>query len=113
MIFEPGDTITTMSSKGVVAVYQITAEGTVVPVDGRLRTTGRTTGLNTDDSIDVLNLTVRSYNLLKREGVTTLGALLAFHTRHGVEGLSDLRNMRQTNLDEILGHVTRLQEGTN
>jgi hypothetical protein len=54
-------------------------------------------GVNLDTSIEDLDLTVRSYNVLKRNGIDTLGKLTSTTERE----LLDLRNMGRRNVDEI------------
>ena len=54
--------------------------------------------------IEALNLSVRSYNCLKREGVHTLGELL---TRSEAD-LMDIRNFGQKSIDEVKDALTGL-----
>lgn len=58
--------------------------------------------MNLDDPIETLNLTVRGFNVLKREGVNTLGDLLEAEDR-----LADMRNIGKA-LPEVIGHVGRI-----
>jgi DNA-directed RNA polymerase subunit alpha len=54
-------------------------------------------GANLDTPIEELDLSVRSYNCLKREGITTVGELVTKS-----EGdLLDIRNFGQKSIDEV------------
>lgn len=61
-----------------------------------------------DDPIEKLELSVRTYNLLKREGITTVGQMVDLWAEKGPEGLSDIRNFGQRSVDEVAGWVSRL-----
>jgi Bacterial RNA polymerase, alpha chain C terminal domain len=52
--------------------------------------------------IEELNLTVRSYNCLKREGIHTVGELIA----RSEEDLLDIRNFRTTSIEEVKQKLT-------
>jgi DNA-directed RNA polymerase alpha subunit len=106
-VFEPGDMIGTMSKDGKVAIWSVTTEGALSPADSRLF--GNTTGLTTETPIEELDLTVRTFNTLKREGVNTVGDILDVHDEKGDEGFLDMRNMGQKNLDEINDWITQLR----
>ncbi len=54
--------------------------------------------------IEDLDLTVRSYNCLKREGVTTVGEL----TEQSEEDLLEIRNFGQKSIDEVKAKLTEL-----
>ena len=75
-VFEPGDMLGTISKDGKVAVFTVgPRRGT-----GARRTTGCSqSGLNMDDPIEALNLTVRTYNVLKREGINTIEEMAALY----------------------------------
>jgi hypothetical protein len=62
-------------------------------------------GVNLETPIDHLDLTVRSYNALKRNGITTLDKLTAMTERD----LLDLRNMGRQNVDEIRSQLRMLR----
>lgn len=55
-------------------------------------------------TIEELNLTVRSYNCLKREGINTVGALV---DKSEAE-LMDIRNFGQKSIDEVKGKLEEL-----
>ena len=55
-------------------------------------------------SIDELELSVRSYNCLKRAGINTVGDLRA----KTMEDLSKVRNMGRKSIDEILAKMDSL-----
>jgi DNA-directed RNA polymerase subunit alpha len=54
--------------------------------------------------IEDLDLTVRSYNCLKREGVTTVGEL----SEQSEEDLLEIRNFGQKSIDEVKAKLTEL-----
>lgn len=106
-VFEPGDMVGTMSKDGKVAVFTVSPSGSLVPSDNRMFASG----LTLDDPIEALNLTVRTYNVLKREGVNTIGQAADILDRDGPAGFGEFRNMGETCIKEIVGHITRLREG--
>jgi DNA-directed RNA polymerase subunit alpha len=54
--------------------------------------------------VEELNLTVRSYNCLKREGIDTVGALIV----RSEQDLLDVRNFGQKSIDEVKGKLAEL-----
>jgi len=106
-VFEPGDTVGTMSADGNVALWTITPLGGLVRADARLF--GNVNGLTAEDPIEQLELTVRTYNILKRESVHTVGDLLEFYHQNGDDDLAGFRNMTKKNIDEIKDWVTQLR----
>jgi len=58
-------------------------------------------------SIDDLDLTVRSYNCLRREGVNTVGELVA----RSEMDLMDIRNFGQKSIDEVKAKLEELGLG--
>jgi DNA-directed RNA polymerase subunit alpha len=54
--------------------------------------------------IEDLELTVRSYNCLKREGVTTVGELV----QKSEEDLLEIRNFGQKSIDEVKAKLEEL-----
>ena len=54
--------------------------------------------------IEDLNLSVRSYNCLKREGVNTVGDLV----QRSEQELMDIRNFGQKSIDEVKGKLDEL-----
>jgi DNA-directed RNA polymerase alpha subunit len=105
-VYEPGDIVGTMSKDGKVAVFTVGPDGALVPSDNRMFATG----LGFDDPIEALNLTVRTYNVLKREGVHTVGQMVSIFHDKGVEGLErDYRNMGAKGSAEVAEHVQRLE----
>lgn len=54
--------------------------------------------------VEELNLTVRSYNCLKREGIDTVGALIT----RSEQDLMDVRNFGQKSIDEVKGKLAEL-----
>lgn len=104
-VYEPGDMIGTLSKDGRVALWTVDPNGGLVASDNRMFATG----LGYEDPIEALNLSVRSYNLLKREGVHTIGQMIVIYDEKGVEGFDDMRNMGEKSRDEIVGHVLRLK----
>ncbi len=55
-------------------------------------------------TIEELNLTVRSYNCLKREGINTVGELV----QKSEAELMDIRNFGQKSIDEVKGKLDEL-----
>lgn len=62
-----------------------------------------------DKPIDELNLSVRPYNVLRREGINTIGQLLTLYREQGVDGLYDMRNMGSKACTEVLAEIQRLE----
>ena len=62
-----------------------------------------------DDAITIeeLNLSVRSYNCLKREGINTVGDL----RQKSEAELMDIRNFGQKSIDEVKGKLEELGLG--
>jgi DNA-directed RNA polymerase subunit alpha len=58
-------------------------------------------------TIEELNLSVRSYNCLKREGINTVGDLI----QKSESELMDIRNFGQTSIDEVKGKLEELGYG--
>lgn len=104
-VYEPGDMIGTMSKDGRVAIFTVNQTGALVPSDNRMFASG----LSYDDGIEGLDLTVRAYNVLKREGVHTIEQMIAVYDEKGAQGFDDMRNMGEKSRDEIIGHIKRLR----
>ena len=60
-------------------------------------------------TIEGLNLSVRSYNCLKREGINTVGDLV----QRSEAELMDIRNFGQKSIDEVKGKLEELGLGLN
>jgi hypothetical protein len=106
-VFEPGDTVGTMSQDGQVALWTISVDGSLVRADNRLF--GNVTGFTLETFIEELDLQVRTYNLLKREGINTVGDLLTFTHEKGDEELLAIRNMGAKNVTEIREWAAKLR----
>lgn len=105
-VFEPGDMIGTLSKGGKVALWTVLPDGSLAPSDNRLFASG----LSAEDPLDMLDLSVRSFNVLKREGLNSIGDLLDFYDKvGGPDGLDKIRNMGQCSRDEIVSHIRRLR----
>ena len=104
-VFEPGDMLSTMSKDGKVAVFTVSPMGDLVPSDNRMFASG----LTMEDPIEALNLTVRTYNVLKREGINTIDQMVTIYDEHGRGGFQDMRNLGEKCLDEIVEHINRLR----
>jgi DNA-directed RNA polymerase alpha subunit len=104
-VYEPGDVLATMSKDGKVAVYTVGSAGELIPSDNRLFATG----IAMSDEIEVLQLTVRSYNVLKREGVHTVGQMMSVYDERGADGFESMRNVGEVALREILDTIKRLR----
>jgi len=104
-VYEPGDMLATMSKDGKVAVFTISPSGELVSSDNRLFNTD----LTYEDPIEALDLTVRTYNVLKRERVNTIGEVAALYDEKGVAGFDAMRNMGEKGRNEIVGHIMRLR----
>jgi DNA-directed RNA polymerase subunit alpha len=57
--------------------------------------------------IEDMDLTVRSYNCLKREGVTTVGELV----QKSEEDLLEIRNFGQKSIDEVKAKLEEMELG--
>jgi DNA-directed RNA polymerase alpha subunit len=106
-VFEPGDTVGTMSADGQVCLWTVNTEGGLTPANHRLF--GNPAGITAGDDIEVLKLSVRSYNLLKRENVNTVGELLNFWDLKGEAGLAAMRSVTGANVSEIRSWVEELR----
>ncbi len=106
-VFEPGDTVGTMSQDGHVALWTVTAAGDLVRADSRLF--GNVTGFTLETPIDELRFTVRTFNVLKREGVNTVGDLLTFTHQRDDDELRDIRGMVQKSIDEVREWAAKLR----
>ena len=106
-VFEPGDMIGTLSRDGKVTIWTVNPDGTPVQSDNRLF--GNTTGLTPESTLEDLDLTVRTYNCLKRERVNTVGELLAFYDAKGRDGLLDIRNFGEKGVDEVERWIKNLR----
>ena len=107
-VFEPGDMLATMSQDGKVAVFTVTLSGQLQPSDNRLFASG----LSMEDPIESLDLTVRTYNCLKREQINTIGEMAAFYDQ-GEEAMFEVRNFGQKSADEIGAVLQRLRGTTS
>src|SRR4051812_32395189 len=105
-VYEPGELIGTMSTEGKVAMWRVAPDGQLVSADNRLLATG----MALDTPIEELDpqLTVRTYNCLKREGIHTVGALIEFVDR-GPEAMMDIRNFGQNSVAEVTEQVQRIR----
>jgi len=103
-VFEPGDMLGTMSKDGKVAVFTVGPNGDLVPSDNRMFQSG----LSMDDPIEALDLTVRTFNVLKREGINTIEEMAALHDK-GYEAMFEIRNLGEKGVAEIGEHVRRLR----
>ena len=65
-------------------------------------------GLFIDDDIAVLDMTVRSYNCLRRAGIQTISELL--HTP--TASLPEIKNLGAKNVQEITNFIQRLKIST-
>jgi len=106
-VFEPGDTVGTMSKDGHVALWTITTTGDLVRADSRLF--GNVNGFTAETLLEELNLMVRTYNILKREGINTVGELLDLYHNKGDDGLAEFRNMGEKNIAEIREWVINIR----
>jgi DNA-directed RNA polymerase subunit alpha len=106
-VFEPGDTVGTMSQDGHVALWTVSIDGSLVRADSRLF--GNVTGFTLETRIEELDLQVRTFNLLKREGINTVGDLLTFTHENDDEAMLAIRNMGVKNVAEIREWAARLR----
>lgn len=103
--YEPGEMIGTVSKDGKVALWTVASDGSLTVSDNRIFVSG----ISTDDPIDELNLSVRAYNVLKRESISTVGQMIAVYDTRGINGFRDMRNMGEKSVDEIVNHILRLR----
>lgn len=106
-VFEPGDMLGTMSKDGKVAVFTVGPMGNLVPSDNRMFASG----LTFEDPIEALDLSVRAYNVLKREGINTIGEVMEIYKTKGADGFDDMRNMGVKARDEVVQRILRLEGG--
>jgi DNA-directed RNA polymerase alpha subunit len=106
-VFEPGDTVGTMSQDGHVALWTVTIDGNLLRADSRLF--DNATGFTLETPIEQLNLQVRTYNLLKREKVDTVDDLLTFTHEKDDDAMLAIRNMGVKNVDEIRNWAAKLR----
>lgn len=98
-VHEPGDMVATMSKEGRVSLWTINLDGELVRSDTRLW--GNITGLTYESKLEEMDLTVRTYNCLKREAINTVGDLIQIWDTKGPDGLLDIRNFGQHSVDEV------------
>jgi DNA-directed RNA polymerase alpha subunit len=104
-VYEPGDMLATMTKDGKVAVLTVGPDGNLVPSDNRLFASG----LSFEDPIEALDLTVRTFNVLMREGIHTIGQAIAIYDEKGSDGFVEMRNMGEKGVTEIVSHIQRLR----
>lgn len=104
-VFEPGDMLGTISKDGKVAVFTVSPSGSLEPSDNRIFASG----ITMDDPIEALNLSVRAYNVLKRENLNTIEDVAKFYDVEGADAFLDMRNMGEKARDEVIGHIRRLR----
>ena len=86
----------------VAGVGETTAGLSLGPEPGEEETTGVLA-----EPIEDLELTVRSYNCLKREGITTVGELV----QRSEDDLLEIRNFGQKSIDEVKAKLADLNLG--
>jgi len=106
-VFEPGDTVGTMSTDGRVALWTVTPAGELVRADSRLF--GNVNGFTLETPIDELRLTVRTFNVLKRAGVHTVGDLLTFTHERDDDEMMEIRNFGQNSVAEVREWAAKLR----
>jgi hypothetical protein len=106
-VFEPGDTVGTMSSDGHVALWTISTDGSLVRADSRLF--GNVNGFTLETKIEELDLQVRTFNVLKREGIHTVGDLLTLTHERDDTSLREIRGMAQGSITEIREWADKLR----
>lgn len=102
-VFEPGDEVASISTDGRVTIFRVQPDGSLVSGNPQFLV-----GFKITDPIEVLDFTTRSYNVLMREGVKTIDALLAFSDRSDDE-LNEIRNLGTRCVDEIRTKVAELR----
>jgi DNA-directed RNA polymerase alpha subunit len=60
-----------------------------------------------EQSIDVLDLPIRPYNVLRREGIHTVGQLLRCYKNEGIQGFEDMRNLGFKGTEAILAAIQK------
>lgn len=103
-IFEPGDVFAVSGGAGL-EFYRITRDGGITAIEP----TPITALPAPEEGIEILNLSVRPYNVLKREGIHTIGDLLAYWGAHGEDGLGEMRNMGEIARREVVGKILDLK----
>jgi DNA-directed RNA polymerase subunit alpha len=99
---EPQDALQE-GAKQLTEVLELFTDGQGAPQGGQPQggRTGRTV-INDERPVEELELTVRSYNCLKREGVDTIGQLATMTE----EELMNIRNLGMKSVDEIRSKLT-------
>lgn len=99
---EPQDALQE-GAKQLTEVLELFTDGQGTPQSGPPQggRTGRTV-INDERPVEELELTVRSYNCLKREGVDTIGQLATMTE----EELMNIRNLGMKSVDEIRSKLT-------
>jgi DNA-directed RNA polymerase subunit alpha len=99
---EPQDALQE-GAKQLTEVLELFTDGQRAPQGGQPQggRTGRTV-INDERPVEELELTVRSYNCLKREGVDTIGQLATMTE----EELMNIRNLGMKSVDEIRSKLT-------
>lgn len=64
-----------------------------------------------DESIEILGLSSRAFNVLDREDIHTVGDLLDFYHERGSNGLLDLHRMGMKGHDEVIGKINDVRNG--
>jgi DNA-directed RNA polymerase alpha subunit len=105
-LFEPGELLGTVSKEGHVTVFRVGPDGALMPLDRMFAS-----GVAPDDPIDVLNFSVRAYNVLKREGVNTIDEMLEIYKTKGAQGFDEMRNMGERSRDEVVSKIRELTWG--
>lgn len=105
-VFEPGETVATVSHDGRVFLHVVGPNGELTGASGGVLGDG----FDIDDTIETLDLSVRAYNVLKRENVNTVGQLLDVYDSKGPEGMmNDFRNLGLKATDEITTKIRQLR----
>lgn len=108
-VFEPGDEVASISTDGRVTIFRVQPDGSLVSGNPQFLV-----GHKVADPIEVLQFTVRTYNLLKREGIHTIEQLLMFDDTHTIDQMQEIRNMADKNATEIRTKANELRgQGVN
>ena len=105
---EPSETVSAAGSTlvSLFSLWRDLGEGTGGLVPGPEESEEQASGVMAQP-IEELDLTVRSYNCLKREGVTTVGELVD----KSEEDLLEIRNFGQKSIDEVKAKLEELGLG--
>lgn len=101
-IFGPGEMLATTSKSGVVVLWTVDDDGTLIREPAEAVDIEQERKFQKLLPIEELRLPIRCYNILKREGINTVGELKQYYWENGVQGFTTMRNASQKDVDTII-----------